>query len=108
MSQPVVDIIASSIDKHFHQSYDGIWLDRDTLLYMAEAITADLTERNLLSDGRVSAKDLLAEFQEKKLKTTPIGHETPTRGCSTYNWRMWILDEMQKLEADMAKDINSN
>lgn len=33
---------------------------------------------------------------EADVKTLPLGHEMPTRGCSTYNWKMSVLREIRQ------------
>ena len=44
----------------------------------------------------VDARRLLVAY-DAITKETPLGHENPTRGASTYNWRMSIMGEMHLL-----------
>ena len=46
-------------------------------------------------------ENVLAEF-ERRTRALPLGHEQPTKGASSYNWRMSCLDEIREIAAALA------
>lgn len=43
-------------------------------------------------------ENVLAEF-ERRTRALPLGHKQPTKGASSYNWRMSCLDEIREIAA---------
>lgn len=41
----------------------------------------------------------LLDAYDAETKKLPLGHEMPTRGASTYNWRRSVVDELRKMAA---------
>lgn len=74
-------------------------------LHWREKTIADL--RDELSDAEQREAGMLArvlaEF-ERRTKAVPVGHEIPSRGASTYNWRRCHLDELREIAAALPLD----
>ena len=49
-----------------------------------------------MTTDRVTA---LLDAYDAETTSLPLGHEMPTRGASTYNWRRSIVDELRALNA---------
>ena len=52
-----------------------------------------------MTTDRVTA---LLDAYDAETTSLPLGHEMPTRGASTYNWRRSIVDEMRALYAALS------
>lgn len=46
--------------------------------------------------------DALLDAYDAETKKLPLGHEMPTRGASTYNWRRSVVDELRALSAALG------
>lgn len=52
-----------------------------------------------MTDTAVTA---LLDAYDEQTNATPLGHEMPTRGASTYNWRRSIVGELRALAVTLA------
>jgi hypothetical protein len=43
--------------------------------------------------------EALLDAYDAETTALPLGHEMPTRGSSTYNWRRAIVEDLRKLAA---------
>lgn len=67
----------------------------------SEAMTAALTAYEAAKSGGVGVAALLDAYDAETSKL-PLGHETPSHGRSTFNWRRAVVAELRDLSATLA------
>lgn len=67
------------------------------------ALIAQACSGPAVPEGLIVSK-LLDEY-ERRTKNLPMQHEIPSRGCSTYNWRMSVIRDLRAMLAAPQPDV---